>query len=347
MRVDGPVALVMLAPLLGSIPGRVPDAFEALAPVLRERGHPVVVASRHEPRVRRAADMVATIRRHRREVDVAVVHVYSGNAFVVADLVSTVARSSGLATVAYLSGGGLAAMAERHPRWVDRVLGSFDARAAPSSFLAEMATGRGHRTEVIPNPLARDRYHHRPRAVLRPTILWMRAFHDVYDPLTALRAFAVVHAARPDARLTMAGPDKGLQGETEREAERLGLTDAVSFPGFLDATAKRRAFDDHDLFLHTNVVDNAPVALQEAAGSGLVIVAARVGGVPHLVGEDVAVLVPPRDPEASAAALLGAIDDPVDAAARSEAGRALATAADPDRVGEAWDAMLGRVVSRR
>lgn len=337
---EGRPALVMLAPLMGAVPGRVPDAFEALAPVLRDRGHRIVMASTREARVPRAADMVATVIRHRRDVDIAVVHVFSGNAFAVADAVSTAARAVGLPTVAYLSGGGLPAMAERRPRWVDRVLGAFDARAAPSSFLAEMATGRGHPTTVIPNPLAPDRYEHQPRASLRPRILWMRAFHEVYDPLTALRAFAALYAERPEARLTMAGPDKGLQADTEAEAARLGIAAAVAFPGFLDAVAKREAFADHDIFLHTNVVDNAPVALQEAAGSGLVVVASDVGGVPHLVGPEVALLASPGDPAGFAARLAEALDDPADAARRSAAGHALATAAAPELVGAAWGRLL-------
>jgi glycosyltransferase involved in cell wall biosynthesis len=51
--------------------------------------------------------------------------------------------------------------------------------------------------------------------------------------------------------------------------------------------------------------------LQEAMRAGRPIVAANVGGTPELTGGDSAVLVPPEDPAALAAAVLNVLDDPV------------------------------------
>lgn len=334
---------LLLAPLLGGHPGRVPDAFEALAPVLRRRGHPVVVASTRVPRGPRLADMLGTLARHRRHVEVAVVHVYGGNAFAVAEVLQRAARAAGLPVVGFLSGGRIPEMAVQSPGRVRRVLAGFDAVAAPSAFMVEVAAGVGVEAQVIPNVLDPGRYRFRPRRELRPRVLWMRTFHDVYRPLDAVRAFAVVHRERPDATLTMAGQDKGLRAEAEAEAERMGLGAAVTFPGFLDAAAKLRAFDEHDVYLHTNALDNAPVTLQEAGGAGLVLVATRVGGVPHLVGAEAATLVPAGEPDALAAAVLEVLADPDLAARRSAAAHELARAASPERVGPAWSAVLDRL----
>ena len=59
--------------------------------------------------------------------------------------------------------------------------------------------------------------------------------------------------------------------------------------------------------------------LQEAMRSGRPIVATNVGGTPELTGGDSAVLVPPEDPAALAAAVLNVLDDPVLGARLGEA----------------------------
>jgi glycosyltransferase involved in cell wall biosynthesis len=63
------------------------------------------------------------------------------------------------------------------------------------------------------------------------------------------------------------------------------------------------------------------MALFEAMAAGVPIVATGVGGVPDVVGASEALLVPPEDPDALAAALRDTYDDPAAAAARAAAAR--------------------------
>ncbi len=70
--------------------------------------------------------------------------------------------------------------------------------------------------------------------------------------------------------------------------------------------------------------EGQPLLVQEALRAGLPLVATRVGGIPGLTGEDGAVLVPPGDPAALAAAITRILDDPQAAARLSEAARARA-----------------------
>ena len=66
--------------------------------------------------------------------------------------------------------------------------------------------------------------------------------------------------------------------------------------------------------------------MQEALRAGRPLVASRTGGIPDLTGEDAAVLVPPGDAAALAAAVLAVLDDPGLAARLGEAARARAAA---------------------
>jgi glycosyltransferase involved in cell wall biosynthesis len=79
-----------------------------------------------------------------------------------------------------------------------------------------------------------------------------------------------------------------------------------------------------DLFVLPSQWEGQPLILQEALRAGRPIVATRVGGIPDLTGEDGAVLVPPDDPAALAAAVRRVLTDPALAAGLAEAARAKA-----------------------
>ncbi len=345
-------ALGFFAPMLGRI-GKAPDVFETLAPGLADRGHPVVTASSAPGRYRRAADQLGLLWRRRRWLDAAFVHLYTGPTFVVNDALSGLGRRTGVPLVGYLSGGGLPALVERHPRWAGRVLGRFDLLSAPSTYLAGAVAPLGLDVEVVPNPVDLSQFELRHRDAVSPRLLWMRTFHELYRPKLAVEVLAELHRRHPDARLTMAGQDDGLLGPTRARAAELGVADAVEFAGFLDPDRRRQALADHDVFLHTNRVDNMPVSLLQAGASGLPVVGMAVGGVPHLLADGREALLAPDDAD-----LLGCrdglververlLDDPGLAAELSRAGRANAEAADLPVVLDRWEALLGGVVRRR
>jgi glycosyltransferase involved in cell wall biosynthesis len=73
-----------------------------------------------------------------------------------------------------------------------------------------------------------------------------------------------------------------------------------------------------------SVWEGQPLIVQETLCAGRPLVATRVGGIAELTGEHAAVLVPPRDPGALAAAVTRLLDDPEAAARLAAAARARA-----------------------
>ena len=324
-------------------PGQATSQGEILADLFEGAGYRVRRASSvRRPLVRTLHQMAAVL--CWRDVPVVVVDVFSGPSFRFAELAVAIARVRGRRPVLFLHGGALGDFARTRRDRVERLLDAADLVLAPSGFLAGAFRPWGYDVAVIPNvvPLAGGGS---PRtSPPRPTLLWMRTFHEHYDPLGAVRAFALVAEAEPDARMTMAGADHGLLEATRREAERLGVADRVDLPGFLTGPAKERALLDHDVFLNTNLVDNTPVSLIEAAAAGMVPVAAAVGGIPFLVSNGVdGVLVPPGDPASAAVAVLELVADPGRYARLSAGAVALARRSSWPEVRAAWEQQLGFV----
>lgn len=128
-------------------------------------------------------------------------------------------------------------------------------------------------------------------------------------PVT-LRAFAKFAEHYPQATLTIAG-DGPLLAELQKQAGDLGITEKISFPGFLSQKDLRDLFYSSHIFLHPSETgadgnqEGVPNSMLEAMASGLPVFATAHGGIPEAVENGVSgVLVAEGDAEALAAQLL-------------------------------------------
>lgn len=354
----GEVASIgLVGPHLGRHPGWVVSQGEILAEHFAAEGHRVrLTSSRLHPLARLLETSLSLVSWIAGiggpAIDVVIIAVFSGRAFRAAELASRlVATFRRSRLVLHLHGGGLPELFAADPARVRAVLASADAIVTPSEYLAratrdlERGGDLGAPIVTIPNVFDLDARAFTPRdgVPASPRILWMRTFHEIYRPELAIDALAALRSRGIDARLTLAGQDKGLLQPCRQRVAELGLVDLVEFPGFLDAEAKRRAFTEHDVFWNTNRVDNAPVTVLEALASGLPVVATRVGGVPDLLrvdGRTAGVVVSGSDPEVLAAGFADAtadlVADPASAARLSALGRKVAEASAWPNVYRRW-----------
>jgi glycosyltransferase involved in cell wall biosynthesis len=246
--------------------------------------------------------------------------------------------------VMHLHGGAMPEFMARFPRWTRRVLSRADAMVAPSPFLTRAVAQKGWAASTIPNLIDVSDYSFRKRGPVSPRLFWMRSFHSIYNPLMALRVLRRVRAVLPEATLTMAGQDKGLEPTLRREAVRMGVTDAVRFVGFLDQAGKIREGEAADIFINTNRVDNTPVAVIEACAMGLPVVSTDVGGIRDLLSDGVSgLLVADDDDQAMAAAVLQLVSDTGLAEQLSVTGRRLAQASSWDQVRVQWERLFAQL----
>jgi glycosyltransferase involved in cell wall biosynthesis len=134
-----------------------------------------------------------------------------------------------------------------------------------------------------------------------------------------------------------------LEAEIIGQRDELGLDDHVILAGFRpDAVAVMAACD---IFVLASAWEGLPVAVMEALALALPIVATEVGGVAEALDESNAILVPPRDPEALADALVRLVQDPARRTELSAGARTAAARFDISRATETMTSTYERVCS--
>lgn len=277
-----------------------------LAGALKATGWSVLITSSRRNRVIRLLDFLSTVWWYRNRYDVAHVDVYSGPGFVWAELVCWVLRKLKKPYMLTLRGGNLPAFAQRTGRRVPRLLQSAASVTTPSAYLLEQMRPCRQELVLLPNPLDLSKYSFKHRE--RPTskLVWLRSFHEMYNPSLAIQVVARMTQDFPDIGLTMMGPDRGDGSfqATKKLALELGVVDRVAFTGPVTKDKIPHLLYEGDIFLNTSRVDNTPVSVLEAMGSGLCIVSTNVGGIPYLLEDECdALLVPAGDDAAMAKAI--------------------------------------------
>lgn len=139
-----------------------------------------------------------------------------------------------------------------------------------------------------------------------------------------IEALRLLRRDYPDLRWLAAGDGERRPALAQLAAER-GLSDAVIWAGMRDDVGDLLAA--MDLWIMSSVREGLPVALLEAMAASKTIVATNVGGIPDAARDKrEAILVPPADPQALAAAIAKLLREPDLAQALAEAARKRATA---------------------
>ncbi|MYM89538.1 glycosyltransferase [Rugamonas sp. FT82W] len=233
-----------------------------------------------------------------------------------------IARLRGKGVLVNYRGGEAMDFLNRNAELVRWSVRHVHALIVPSAFLAEVFTLHGMNAQIVPNVVDLARFHPPANAPPQAAILIARHLEPLYDHATALRAFAIVRRSLPGARMTVCGQGPELS-RLRQLALELDLGDALHFTGRLDNAEMAALYRRSDLALNASLADNMPNSILEAWASGVPVVSTDVGGIPYLVRDRVnALLVPPRDPEAMARAMLAILQSPERARALARAGLA-------------------------
>ena len=114
--------------------------------------------------------------------------------------------------------------------------------------------------------------------------MWLRSFHEIYNPKMAIEVLKILNDYYNDVKLTMVGPDKdGSLKKCLRLSKKYKLNQKVEFLGYLRKMEWIKIARDHDIFINTSTIDNMPVSILEMMALGLPIISTNVGGIPFIL----------------------------------------------------------------
>jgi glycosyltransferase involved in cell wall biosynthesis len=154
------------------------------------------------------------------------------------------------------------------------------------------SVSRNSRIACIPNPVLEPAERSVPPE--RNTILFLGLICRNKGIFDLLDAVAAVRASVPDVRLVCAG-DGELEAVAEH-ARRLGISDAVTFPGWVTGAQKQAWMQRASVFVLPSYAEGMPMSLLEAMAAGIPSVTTAVGSVPEVVADGVnGLLIAPGD----------------------------------------------------
>jgi len=244
-------------------------------------------------------------------------------------------------------------------RLLDRALARRDPVVAVADGVAAFcASHRGVRAEdieVIPNGIPLEELRRLPPdqagaviaglglAERRPLLGVIGRLEARKGVEYAIRALAEIRRVHADAQLLVVG-DGELRDALAQLASSLELAPAVHFLGFREDVAS--ILSALDLLLIPSLTEGHPLTLLEAFATATPVVSSSAGGLGEAIDDgETALLVPPRDPAAMAAAALRVLADPALAArlgsnARAEAERRYDMRLAVDRLVALYDRLL-------
>jgi glycosyltransferase involved in cell wall biosynthesis len=138
----------------------------------------------------------------------------------------------------------------------------------------------------------------------------------------ALVALARLAPTRPRLKLAIAGEGPYAE-ELTRQASERGLSDRLVLAGYMPQARLANFYSLGALALFPSQGEEAlGLSAAEAMACGLPVVASDLGGLPEVVRPEAGVLIPPKNPEALAEAVLKLLDDEPGRKAMGRAGRA-------------------------
>jgi len=267
----------------------------ALYTKLSQRGYPVLRVSHYRNKILRMVHTLFVVCFRNSAYDIILLQSFGLLAFVMEDVVSFLAGWMRKPVVFTLNGGAFFEFYQRYPSWVRRVLGRASTITTPSHFLAEQFQAEGIEVKYMPNAIDLTHFPFGRNTERSHSLLWVRAFHNIYHPELAIETVRLLKEGFPDIKLSMIGPDQGLLNSCRQMIKEYKLEDHIDILGYISNKELYRYYQSHQVYLNTTRYESFGVALMEAGACGIPCVSVKVGEIPFLWKDEQNVLFAERE----------------------------------------------------
>ncbi len=248
----------------------------------KKEGIHVASVSAIKNKIGRMIDTLFTIIFKRKQSDIILLQSFGLLAFVMEDAVSRLSKLFKKPIAFTLRGGAFIEFYEKHPGWVKKVLNRVDHVNTPSLFLKEKLEEKGFKITYLPNFIDFSNFQYK-REVSHPhSLLWVRAFHDIYDPELAIETVRELKPKYPEVKLTMIGPDQGTLERCKGLIKQYDLENQIGIIGSIDNRELQHFYHQNKVFLTTTRYESFGNAIIESGACGIPCVSTNVGEIPYI-----------------------------------------------------------------
>jgi len=268
--------------------GHTPTSIETLGERLKAN-YNIIQASNKKFYFFRILDMWGTIL-FSKNIDMVLIDTYSSWAFHYAWTCGLLCRFKNIDYLPILHGGNI-------PKKINQLkplywLYFYFAKKiiVPSGYLKEAVEKKlNFSVELIPNFIDLDKYPVLIKDYKTIRILWVRAFHQIYNPKLAVDILnTLIKNGNENCTLCMMGPEKdGSMIETKKYAKTLGIDRNIEFTGQLSKLEWIEKSKNYNIFINTSNFDNTPVSVMEAMALSFPVISTNVGGMSYIIDQNI------------------------------------------------------------
>jgi len=263
---------------------------------LAKTGIKVFSFSRFENRFVRMLHIIIGVIFRLPKANLVILHSFGLKAFIMEDLVTEIAVIQNKPVVFRIHGGAFIEFLSRHPKWVRRVLRRAIFINTPSRYLQDELIKLGFKVEYLPNFINLHNFPFIRTLKHRHSLLWVRAFHEIYHPELAIQTVSRLRQKYSDVKLTMIGPDQGSMSDCLDLIKELDIAGNINLLGYVPNIELYKYYQSCQVFLTTTRYESFGVALVEAGGCGIPCVCVPVGEIPYIWTDRENILFAERDP---------------------------------------------------
>ncbi len=314
---------------------------ETLSALLNDEGFDVTTVSSVQNKFFRLLDMVFTVYRNRKKIDLVLIDTYSTQNFYYAVIVAKLCRVFKIPYIPILHGGNLPFRLKNSPKLSNKLFNNAKTNVSPSNYLMEAFKKEGYTNlTYIPNTIEINNYPFLQRTEIKAKLLWVRSFSEIYNPMLAIEIVEKLLDKNIAVELCMIGPEK--DGSLKKCKEIVAQKNLpITFTGLLSKKEWISQSKGFDIFINTTNIDNTPVSVIESMALGLPVISTNVGGIPYLIENGkTGILVPPNDTPAFVEEIVSLFNNPLKAIEISKNARNAVEKFDWEVVKGLWNNVL-------
>lgn len=271
---------------------------EFLSDALEKNGIDILRLTESKNKFKRIVDVFLNIKSNKSKLNLIILQVFGTKSIFLECFILFLSKIFRIKVISHVHGGSIPEIYERKKFLFDYIFSHCKINITPSPYLYNFLKSKGFNAKIIYNFIDDKDYEYYEKETIKPTILWMRTFHKIYNPKMAILTIIELKNKIENVKLYMAGYDSGEKKNISLMVEEFNLNKEIEILGVLDNEGKQKYSKICDIYLNTTNVDNSPVSIIEMMAFGLNIISTDAGGIKDMIKNNInSIIIPKNDYE--------------------------------------------------